>query len=482
MRGYQLANFEGVEFSVAMSASLNDQLVAHLDKGPHQEDLAFAYWRPSRGTRRYTGILQAVTLPKPGDRLLQGNVAFTNEYLTRVLDELPTGCGVALLHSHLGPGWQRMSRDDRVAEGVRLGGAVAARSDLPVLGLTWGRDGVWSARFWLRRGPNDYARRTAATVRVVGAGLALSCQSLLRSAPREQPSQQATISVWGSRAQKDVARCRVGVVGLGSVGSLVAEALGRLGVQEIVLIDHDVIEERNLDRTLNATPEDAASGTAKVDVAQRGLMVSHTAMHFQSHPVNSSLLSSNGLRAALDCDVLFSCVDRPWPRSVLNIVAKAHLIPVVNGGILARVRADGRLLHVDWGMHCVTPDSACLYCLGELRRGDVAIDREGKLDDPDYVAGLSSEDRERFGRRNVFPFSMSVAAHEVLQFIGLVSRTPQVGGIGPQRYSAYPGRMTVAERTRCDDDCDVDSLTSSAVNLDDYILPFAGSLIGSAPS
>jgi molybdopterin-synthase adenylyltransferase len=474
MEGYQLNDFNGVEFSVAMTVGIDRKLVDHLDKGGRQEDLAFAYWRPSRGCRRYTAILHSVVLPEDGDRILQGNVAFTSAYLTRVLDEVPEGSGIALLHSHLGPGWQRMSGDDRIAERDRLGGAVAARTGVPILGLTWGRDGSWSARFWLRRGPNQYSRRTAATVRVVGRTLTTSFQPLLRPTPKEPPAQTATISVWRSRAQADVARCRVGIVGLGSVGSLVAEALSRLGLQDVVLIDHDVIEERNLDRTLGTTPDDAVVGTPKVEVARRTMETSHTALRFTALPVPVSVLTQRGLEAALDCDVIFSCVDRPWPRSLLNIIAKAHLIPVVNGGIFARVTPDGKLLHVDWGMHTVTAASACLYCLDELRRGDVASDREGKLDDPDYIAGMPEEERERFGRRNVFAFSMSVAAHEVLQFVGLVSGVTKVGGIGRQRYSAYPGRMSVEEVGVCDPDCDGDRLTASATNLLGYLIPTGG--------
>jgi hypothetical protein len=473
MQGYQLDDFRGVEFSVAMTQDINDDLVAHLDKGRGQEDLTFAYWGPSRGASRYTAILHAIALPGPDDRILQGNVAFNSQYLTRVLEECPEGCGIALLHSHLGPGWQRMSLDDRVAERDRLGGAVAARTSLPVLGLTWATDGTWSARFWLRRGRNLYARRTAATVRVAGRALTISYQPLLRPAPTELSSQVATISVWGSRAQADVARCRVGIVGLGSVGSLVAEAVSRIGVQNVVLIDHDVIEERNLDRTLGTTAEDAVNATPKVEVAGRSMIMSHTARRFSARPVFASVLTLAGLEAALDCDVIFSCVDRPWARSLLNIIAKAHLIPIVNGGILARVQPDGTLLHVDWGMHTVTPESACLYCLDELRRGDVATDREGKLDDPDYIAGLSPEDRERFGRRNVFPFSMSVAAHEVLQFVGLVSGAQKVGGIGPQRYAAYPGRMSVADMRECNEDCDIQPLLASALDLHGYLKPMA---------
>jgi hypothetical protein len=465
MDGYQYEDFEDVEFSVAMTEELDRRLVTHLDKGRRQEDLTFAYWRPSRGATRCTAILNDLALPGPDDRILQGNVAFLGAYLQRVLDELPEGCGIALLHSHPVPGWQDMSDDDIVAERDRMGGAVAARTNLPVLGLTWGTDGTWSARFWLRQGPNRYVRRWASTVRVVGQRLAMSYHPILRPVPAEPPTQKATISVWGAKAQADIVRCRAGVVGLGSVGSIVGEALCRIGLQDVVYIDHDVIEDRNLDRTLGAVPDDVANSTPKVEVARRAAASSHTALRFEVRPVPVSLLTPDGLASALDCDVLFSCVDRPWPRSILNVGAKGHLIPVVDGGILARVKKNGLPLHVDWRIHTVGPGRRCLYCLGALLRSDVALDREGKLDDPDYLQGLSEAERERYARRNVFPFSLSVAAHQTLQFAGLVAGMERIGGKGPQHYSAYPGTMTVDETSGCDIDCEVDDLTATGLDL-----------------
>ena len=382
MIGYQAAEFQRIEFSAAMTEDLDHQLIAHFDKGPRQEDLTFAYWRPSRGATRYTGILNHLVLPGPGERILQGNVAFLGDYLTRALDQHPDGCGVALLHSHLGPGWQDMSDDDIVAERDRMGGAVAARTNLPVLGLTWGTDGTWSARFWLREGPNRYIRRWASTVRVVGQRLVMSYHPGLRPVPPEPPAQAATISVWGSKAQADIVRCRTGIVGLGSVGSIVNEALCRVGLQDLTYIDHDRIEERNLDRTAGAVPEDVSNATSKVQVAHRTAERSHTATNFHTREVEESVLTLNGLGAALDCDVLLSCVDRPLPRSLLNTIAKAHLIPLIDGGILARVKEDGLPLHVDWRIHTVGPDRPCLYCIGALRRSDVALDREGQARRP----------------------------------------------------------------------------------------------------
>jgi len=128
-------------FSVAMTEPTNRLLAEHLDKGRHQEDLTFALWRPSEGHTRLTAIIDRVILPSESERILQGNVAFTADYLQRVLALADGGHGIALLHSHLGPGWQDMSPDDIAAERVRLAAAVEGRTGLPLLGLTWGPTG-----------------------------------------------------------------------------------------------------------------------------------------------------------------------------------------------------------------------------------------------------------------------------------------------------------------------------------------------------
>lgn len=460
---YQLSDFDGLDISVAMTAATDRVLADHLHKPRRQEDLTFAYWRPSRGARRHTAVVAQLLLPREGDRELHGNVAFLPQYLDRVLENLPSGSGIALLHGHLGPGWQGMSEDDVVAEHDRLAGAVAGVTEMPLLGLTRGTDGAWSGRLWPRKGPRSYERLVARTVRVVGRRLALTYHPT-DVAAQASDSQVETVNVWGSRAQDDVVRCRVGIVGLGSVGSLVAEALSRVGFRRLTYIDFDLLEMRNLDRTHGASLADVLAGLSKVQVAARATTLSHTSAGLDLRVVSESVLGRSGFEAALDCDVLISCVDRPWPRHLLNAIAYSQLIPVVDGGIIARVKPDGLPLHIDWRIHTVGPEHACMVCLDALRRSDVALDREGKLDDPDYILGLSEEDKARFSRRNVFPFSMSVAAHEVLQLIGLVTGLERIGGSGPQMYHAYPGEMELIA-AKCAVDCEYSELTASARDL-----------------
>jgi hypothetical protein len=467
----QAANLVNLDLSVAMTDATHQSLIDHLLQHTAQEDLAFAYWRPSKGGQRYSAILFQIVLPDHGERTLHGNASFTGAYLRRVLRERPPDSGVAFLHSHLSPGWQGMSQDDIVAERDRIGSAASGHSGLPLLGLTLGIDGTWSARMWSRAGPNRYERKWATDVRVVGQVIKTSRRDPDSRGDSSSNKPIAMHSVWGDDTQSAIARARVGIVGLGSVGSIVCESLARMGIRDLTLIDHDHIESRNLDRTIGAQSSDIALGSTKVEIAARNFASSATSDATRVKPIPQSLLTREGIAAALDCDILFSCVDRPLPRHVLNTIAYSHLIPVIDGGIIAKVDGAGRPLHVDWRIHTVGPDHRCLVCLGAVSRSDIALDRDGLLDDPDYINNLPEHDRLQASRRNIFAFSLSVAAHMSLQFAKLSGAGDRIGGIGPQRYHAYPGTMSVEAHSQCESDCEYASLICSAVEPGN-ILPF----------
>jgi len=76
---------------------------------------------------------------------------------------------------------------------------------------------------------------------------------------------------------------------------------------------------------------------------------------------------------------------------------------------------------------------------------------EGFLDVPSYIEGLPESHPVR-RNENVFPFSMSLAAHEVLQFVALVTGMKKVYDVGEQRYHYYPGTMDRSDK-RCIASC-----------------------------
>src|SRR5208283_1624122 len=111
---------------------------------------------------------------------IRGNVRFLSEYFQRSLALARTKkCGLALMHSHPAVGWQEMSNDDIRAEESHAP-AVLGATQLPLVALTAGSDGAWSARFWLRTGTRAYRRHWCETVRVAGERLAVTYYNELR--------------------------------------------------------------------------------------------------------------------------------------------------------------------------------------------------------------------------------------------------------------------------------------------------------------
>ncbi|NTW38291.1 MAG: hypothetical protein HGA44_00150 [Cellulomonadaceae bacterium] len=419
-----------------MTGKVSQQMRDHLLRDDGQEDVLLATYRPSTGTERTTALIRSVILPRDGERQVHGTASFTSTYVLRAAAEARArGEGLVLLHSHpQGRGWQGLSRPDRQTESDYQR-VAAAFTQQPLLGMTLaGDDTTWSARFWL-----DSARpQWAESVRTVSDRLDVSWNDELRPAPRATASQVRTTSSWGGVKQASIARLRVLVVGVGSVGLDVAQRLAATGLVDVGVMDFDAVEEVNLDRMVGATRLDAALGRAKVDVARRLIASAATAEQFTPISHEVSLTDPEGLRIALDYDVVFSCVDRPWPRAVLNSIAYADLIPVIDGGIALEAFPDGRLRGGIWRSHTLVPDRPCMVCLGQLQLGEVSLDMRGLLDSPTYIANSG---RRAPSRQNVAALSASVSAALLAQFVSLTAHPGGYGVPSPLRYMLAPHHL-----------------------------------------
>ena len=399
-----------VVFTSEADAIATDHLLQHYERGRLQEDLCFALWRPSTGHQRRTALIDEIILPETGERSLHGNASLEPAYLARAIRlARDKGTGLAFMHSHPGSGWQGMSTTDAATERDALA-YPAGITGLPLVGLTVGRNGYWSARFW-ERIHKTMQYQWCSKVRVIGPqSYRMYFNDDLMPVPERKDVLRRTFHTWGRNSQGMIARMKVGIVGLGSVGCIVAEAVARIGVREVTLIDPDTIEEHNLDRLIYARHQDV--GSLKVDVAARSMREHSTASSIDITQLPLSVHTAAAYQAALDCDIIFSCVDRPVARDVLNYVAQAHLVPVVDGGVA--VEFDQRmdmLFSAHWRAHIITPYHQCLRCNGQYNSGMVTTELDGSLDNPSYVTNIPIE--ERGANQNVLPFSLSLASMEV---------------------------------------------------------------------
>ena len=243
-------------YSVALTEKINSQIQNHLIRENLEEDLMFCLWSPSYGAQRLSCLLHTPIFPMKGDRQRHGNASFNPQYFERVCSiASANNSGIAFLHSHPAKGWQGMSEDDINAE-KKMMGAVMALTGLPLLGMTTGSDGTWSARIWEHINGKKYQGKWCESTRSVGKLLKVDFANKLVPEPAFREQLKRTITVWGKENHSTLARLRIGIVGLGSVGSIVAEALAKMGIERFVLIDFDEVQKHNLDRLLGATKND----------------------------------------------------------------------------------------------------------------------------------------------------------------------------------------------------------------------------------
>ena len=460
--------------SVAMTATVSKALEAHLAREDGDEDVCIASYAWSTGVKRATALIRSVILPRDGERFVHGNASFTGAYVLRAAAEAAgRGEGIVLLHSHPGAKtWQGLSGPDFSTESEyeRVARTITG---MPLVGMTLGTGGqAWSARVW-----SEAKRPThAESVRVVGDSCEITWNDRLRLRPTATRFQKRTVSAWGEERQASIARLRVLVIGVGSVGLDVATRLAATGVEHVGAMDIDIVEDVNLDRMIGATREDATLRRRKTEVAGRLARGSSTSDNFTFVAHDVSITTPEGLAQALDYDVIFSCVDRAWARSVLNGLAYSDLIPVIDGGISLETLPSGEMRGGTWRAHALVPGQPCMECNGQLRVNEVALDRNGLLDDPEYIkrAGLAP----RTASPNVAALAASVSALQLALFVSLVANPGGMGVPGPLRYLLAPQHLEhlpVAIHPLCVYENDLASgdgritLTRSAgVNLGDH--------------
>src|SRR5207245_2349911 len=124
------------------------------------------------------------------------------------------------------------------------------------------------------------------------------------------------VRAFGPEFQSRIVRCRVGVVGVGGLGSVMVELLARLGVRDWVLVDPDRVEPSNLNRLLGATARDAGHRTPKIDVAARAARAIDRQARVRRF--RCSVFAPRALRALKGCDLIIATTDNAASRLVLN--------------------------------------------------------------------------------------------------------------------------------------------------------------------
>ena len=274
---------------------------------------------------------------------------------------------------------------------------------VPVGALVYGRRSV-AADIWLP----DGSRRSLGTYRVIGNDIAR-----LYSQPRRERKSNADhdrqVRMFGVAGQQILQASKVAVVGLGGVGSLVAEYLARLGVGNLVLIDPDEVESSNLSRVVGATPVDVETGQLKTQIAVRHAR--EMAIHATLQPVAGDVSRHSVAQGLRDCDFIFLAADSMRARLVVNALAHQYLIPAIQMG--AKIRQDdrGNLEDAMSAVRHIRPGTGCLWCNGLIDPTQLAIEAKSDRERKEQAYGVQEPNP------SVITLNAVAAAHAVNDFL-----------------------------------------------------------------
>ncbi len=165
-------------------------------------------------------------------------------------------------------------------------------------------------------------------------------------------SRQAILPGIGAEGQARIRAGRVAILGLGALGSALAESLARAGVGTLRLADRDVLEAHNLQRQNLYTEADVAAALPKAVAAAARLEAINRQVTVESEMADVTAETVEAFISGMD--VVLDGTDNFAARYLLNDAALRHGIPWIYSGVIG---TSGLSLTIRPGQ------TACLRCL-----------------------------------------------------------------------------------------------------------------------
>ncbi|WP_126428170.1 ThiF family adenylyltransferase [Brevibacillus marinus] len=165
-------------------------------------------------------------------------------------------------------------------------------------------------------------------------------------------SRQILFPPIGRAGQEKLAASRVAIVGMGALGTVLANHLVRAGVGFVRFIDRDFVEPSNLQRQMLYDESDAEQHLPKAIAAYEKLRRINSQV--QLEPIVADLTPYNAERCLAGVDLVLDATDNFQVRYLINDFCVKHGVPWIYGGA---VSAKGMFLAIRPG------STACLRCL-----------------------------------------------------------------------------------------------------------------------
>jgi molybdopterin/thiamine biosynthesis adenylyltransferase len=164
-------------------------------------------------------------------------------------------------------------------------------------------------------------------------------------------SRQIRFESIGESGQTRLLEARVGIVGLGALGTVVADQLVRAGVGYVRLIDRDFVELSNLQRQTLYEESDALKSLPKAVASEEKLRRINSTVRLDA--IVEDFNPSNAEDLIADLDLVMDGLDNFETRFVLNDACRQARTPWIYA---AAVGSYGLVMPV-------LPDGPCLRCL-----------------------------------------------------------------------------------------------------------------------
>ena len=413
-----------------------DTLYCHLFPGDQGEHGAVLLAGLSNADGQTTLLVREVHLAEEGTDYVEGTYGhralspkFIHRLITRARDERLVYLAV---HNHGSDQEVSFSRIDTASHERGYPALLQIARGMPVGALVLGNRSI-EADIWMPGGQ----RQTLDHAVVVGSSIERLMPRPERSIFGVSEKYERQVRLFGKSGQRWLSAARVAIIGLGGIGSLVAEYLARIGVGRFLLIDSDRVEESNLSRIVGAILSDANRQTMKVDVARRLIKASNKNAIVDA--VVGDVASERNARRLLGCDYMFLAADSMRARLVFNAIVQQYFIPGVQLGSKIRSNSDGKILDIFSANRPVRPGRGCLWC--------------SQLIDPNILAKEAKTDEERkaqaYGVDEPNPSVISLnaisAAHACNDFLLDYLRLRPERTLYFEHYHLLTGRQSLVE-------------------------------------
>lgn len=148
----------------------------------------------------------------------------------------------------------------------------------------------------------------------------------------ERYSRQILFKNIGVEGQEKISQKHVLIIGMGALGTHLADGLVRAGVRKLTIVDRDYIEFSNLQRQTMYTENDAKEALPKVIAAKERLTEIRSDIEIDAYidQVNPPFLEEH----AQHVDLILDATDNFDTRLLVNDFAYKYNIPWIYGGVV----------------------------------------------------------------------------------------------------------------------------------------------------